>query len=137
MLTKHPATTTVTHHPVDLANHQAKVLDRLQANDLPAQVWTVSFPNTRSTGPAGNGYNETAAVMDDLAKQQPGYIGIDSVRGEDGVGITVSRWTSIAAMVAWRKVVSHAEAQHAGRDRWYTWYRSDVARVDRTSEFNR
>jgi heme-degrading monooxygenase HmoA len=40
-------------------------------------------------------------------------------------------------MVSWRKVVSHQQAQASGRERWYDWYRSDVARVDRTSEFKR
>jgi uncharacterized protein len=136
-LAMHPASTTAVHKTVDIEAHQRTVLDRLSRSDLPMQTWIVSFPNGRPADSDGDGYRDTAAEMDALAAQQPGFVGVDSVRGEDGVGITVSRWSSIAAMVSWRKVASHTEAQHVGRDRWYDWYRSDVARVDRTSEFRR
>jgi heme-degrading monooxygenase HmoA len=111
------------------------VLERLVANDLPAQTWVVSFANERM--PDDDGYPEMAERMDALASEQPGYIGIDSVRGADGVGITVSRWSSIAAMVSWRRLGAHADAQARGRSDWYRSYRSDVARVDRSAAFAR
>ena len=135
-LAKHPASAQVVYKPVDIEAHQARVLARLAAGDLPAQVWTVAFANGRAGG-ADDGYGDTAAEMDSLAHAQPGFLGVDSARTDDGVGITVSRWSSIAAMVSWRRVVAHAEAQQQGRAHWYEWYRSDVARVDRTSEFRR
>jgi uncharacterized protein len=137
MLAKDPASTTRIEMPVDLETHVNNVQTRLAAGDLPAQVWTVAFCNRRPADGAGDGYDEMAVEMDLLAAAQPGYIGIDSARTNAGAGITVSRWASIAAMVSWRRVVAHAEAQHAGRERWYDWYRSDVARVDRTAEFRR
>jgi heme-degrading monooxygenase HmoA len=136
-LVKDPASTTVVSKPVDLITHETAVHDRLVRDELPGQIWVVSFCNQRPDDSDGDGYGETAGVMDELARAQPGYVGIDSVRTDDGVGITVSRWSSIAAMVSWRKVSAHAAAQQAGRDRFYDWYRSDVARVDRTSEFRR
>ncbi len=136
-LAKHPASTTEVHRPADVVTHEANVRDRLIRDDLPAQVWVVSFANERPAGADGDGYGETAEEMDALAKTQPGYIGIESVRSDGGAGITISRWSSIAAMVSWRKVSSHMEAQRSGRERWYDWYRSDVCRVDRTSEFRR
>ncbi len=136
-LAKDPASTTVVHDPHDLDAHRVTVEERLRAGELPAQVWTVSFCNGRVEGGTGDGYSDMATAMDVLAAQQPGYIGIDAVRSDGGVGITVSRWSSIAAMVSWRRVVAHQEAQRTGRDRWYEWYRSDVARVDRTSEFRK
>jgi uncharacterized protein len=132
-----PASTTTVHKPVDLPAHQAAVLERLRNNELPEQVWTVSFCNGRPADGNGDGYNEMGTAMDELARQQPGFIGVDSVRSDSGEGITVSRWSSIAAMVSWRNVVAHQGAQREGRNRWYEWYRSDVARVDRTSSFVR
>lgn len=139
LLVKNPASSVVVHQKVDREAHSAKVRARLVAGDLPSQVWTVSFANGRpiEDESLSDGYAEKGDEMNMLAAQQPGFIGVDSVRDGDGIGITVSRWSSIAAMVSWRKVVSHQEAQASGRDRWYNWYRSDVARVDRTSEFKR
>lgn len=136
-LARHPASTTAVHKRVDIEAHQALVLARLASGDLPTQVWTVAFANQRPTGSDGDGYSATATEMDRLAALQPGFVGVDSVRSDGGTGITVSRWSSIAAMVSWRRVAAHLEAQHTGRDRWYDSYRSDVARVDRTSEFHR
>ena len=136
-LAKDPASTTAVHKTVDIDAHQAAVLARLIAGDLPAQVWTVAFANERPAASAGDGYADTAVEMDSLASQQPGFLGVESARSDGGTGITVSRWSSIAAMVAWRRVGSHRDAQQTGRQRWYDSYRSDVARVDRTSEFQR
>jgi uncharacterized protein len=138
-LEKHPASAVVVHQRADLETHSMKVKARLAANDLPSQVWAVSFANGRPTtdAAASDGYSEMGDEMSTLAAQQPGFIGVDSVRDGEGVGITVSRWSSIAAMVSWRKVVAHQGAQASGRERWYDWYRSDVARVDRTSAFKR
>jgi uncharacterized protein len=138
-LRKDPASAVPFHQKADLVTHSAKVSARLVTGDLPAQVWVVSFANGRPVGDgsSSDGYAETGEEMNTLAAQQPGFVGVDSVRDGDGVGITVSRWSSIAAMVSWRKVVSHQAAQANGRERWYDWYRSDVARVDRTSEFKR
>jgi uncharacterized protein len=134
-LAKSPASSEVVRKVHDIPVHQATVFARLGKNELPPQTWVVSFANERM--PDDDGYGEMGDRMDVLASQQPGYVGIDSVRGSDGVGITVSRWSSIAAMVAWRRLGAHAEAQRRGRSDWYRSYRSDVARVDRTASFER
>jgi uncharacterized protein len=133
-LVKHPASTVEVRREHDVVAHQARVLERLRADDLPAQIWTVAFANRR-TGTDDAGYQETASEMDGLAHAQPGFIGVDAVRGADGVGITVSRWASVAALVNWRNVSAHRAAQSTGRARWYSSYRSDVGRVDRVAEF--
>ncbi len=132
-LTASPASTEVVHNEHDVDAHQHRVLERLVAGDLPEQTWAVSFVNEQR--PNDTGYAETAQHMDELAQRQPGFLGVDSVRGDDGIGITVSRWSSIAALVAWRKLGPHAQARGLGRAQWYATYRSDVARVERTAEF--
>src|SRR5437764_332849 len=53
-----------------------------------------------------DGYAETAARMEELAARQPGYLGVESVRGADGVGITVSYWASLEAVRAWAAVAA-------------------------------
>ena len=78
-----------------------------------------------------SGYAEAARRMGELAAQQPGYLGIESTRGADGVGITVSYWDSEAAIRAWRDQVEHAATRARGRSDWYEAYELRVARVER------
>ena len=56
----------------------------------------VVFTSLRTDG--DNGYAVMSARMDELAAQQPGYLGVETVRGADGFGITVSYWASEAAI---------------------------------------
>lgn len=76
-------------------------------------------------------YAVTAARMAELAVQQAGYLGVESVRTEDGAGITVSYWASEAAIADWKRQVEHAAARDRGRRDWYRHYRVRVARVER------
>ena len=73
------------------------------------------------------GYAEAAARMDALAATQPGWRGVDSVRGPDGLGITVSYWADEASAAAWRRHPDHTAVREAGRGRWYAWYDLHVA----------
>ncbi|MFZ5609282.1 MAG: antibiotic biosynthesis monooxygenase family protein [Pseudomonadota bacterium] len=83
------------------------------------------------------GYGAMAARMEDLAARQPGYLGIDSARGADGLGVTVSYWRDEASLIAWKKVAEHAAAQALGRKTWYRYYRVHVAKVERAYGFDR
>ena len=74
------------------------------------------------TGADQLGYDAAASAMDTLAAAQPGYRGIESVRGADGFGITVSFWADEAAALAWRAHPDHRRIRDAGRGRWYTRY---------------
>ena len=75
------------------------------------------------------GYGPMAARMEELAAQQPGFLGIESARSE--VGITVSYWSSEADAAAWKGVAEHVIAQERGRSEWYADYRVRVATVTR------
>lgn len=92
--------------------------------------WVVVFVSRRS-GADAEGYGAMAERMEQLARAQPGFVGMHSVRGEDGVGITVCYWQSAEAIAAWKRDVEHAAAQQRGRERWYESYAVTVARVER------
>ncbi|MBO9524234.1 MAG: antibiotic biosynthesis monooxygenase [Nocardioidaceae bacterium] len=66
-----------------------------------------------------------------LAQEQPGFLGYESTRDEDGFGITVSYWADEDAARAWKQVHEHAIAQQRGRDVWYADYQVRVATVGR------
>jgi heme-degrading monooxygenase HmoA len=86
---------------------------------------------SRLTGNDPAGYAEAASRMETLAAAQPGYRGIESARGGDGFGITVSYWASEADAIAWRDQPDHAATREAGRAHWYADYQVVVAQVVR------
>lgn len=91
--------------------------------------YAVIFTSLRRDG--DHGYGVTADRMVELAAQQPGYLGVESVRGDDGLGITVSYWESEAAIAAWRRHAEHSLARERGRNEWYEHYELRVAKVER------
>ncbi|WP_375203804.1 antibiotic biosynthesis monooxygenase family protein [Hyphococcus sp.] len=96
---------------------------------LTPPYYAVIFSNQRT--PGDNGYAETAERMETLAKSMPGYLGIESVRGEDGFGITISYWQSEEAIANWKKNAEHEAARSRGRAEWYESFELRVARVER------
>ena len=84
---------------------------------------------------AEEGYAETSERMNELARQQPGFLGIESARGADGVGITVSYWTDLESIASWKRDVEHREAQRRGRSDWYAGYVTRISRVERAYAF--
>ncbi|MDT4870494.1 putative protein YqjZ [compost metagenome] len=76
-------------------------------------------------------YAATAERMLELARDQPGFLGVESARGADGLGITVSYWASEDDIRHWRVQAEHREAQRRGREDWYRAFRTRVAKVER------
>jgi heme-degrading monooxygenase HmoA len=83
------------------------------------------------------GYAVTADRMVELASVQPGFLGIESVRGADGIGITVSYWSSLEAIRHWRDVAEHRVAQASGRSTWYDEFKLRICRVESETRFVR
>ena len=92
------------------------------------------FTSVRTAG--DNGYAEMAKRMLELAEEQDGFLGVESVRDDD-IGITVSYWTSLEAIEKWKRNAEHLEAQRRGRDKWYQAYHLRVAKVTRERTFVR
>ena len=94
--------------------------------------YAVIFTSLRTA--MDEGYSEMAERMVQLASNQPGFLGIESVR-EGAVGITVSYWASEEAVVLWKDNLEHRDAQASGRSGWYRQYRVRVAKVERDYGF--
>jgi heme-degrading monooxygenase HmoA len=77
------------------------------------------------------GYAQMSEKMLELASQQPGFLGAESTRDENGFGITVSYWSSLEAIENWRKHSAHQVAQQKGREEWYSQYHTRVCKVER------
>ena len=99
------------------------------ANAPAAPYYAVIFTSQRTGG--DDGYAAMADRMMALAIEQPGFLGTDSARGADGLGITVSYWDSEEAIAAWKAHAEHSVAREQGRAQWYSAFTLRVARVER------
>jgi len=82
-----------------------------------------------------DGYNETSAQMELLAKKQPGFLGIESARNE--IGITISYWDSLEAIKNWKQNAEHLYAQKNGKEKWYSKYHVRICKVEREYTFSK
>jgi heme-degrading monooxygenase HmoA len=98
--------------------------------------YAVVFTSLR-TDPDDDGYAKTADRMEQLARDQPGFLGVESARGADGVGITVSYWDSLESIRRWREHAEHKLAQRDGKAKWYASYGLRVCRVEEEIHFER
>ena len=101
------------------------------ADDLPEPpYYAVIFSSLRTAG--DQGYGAMAERMLALARAQPGYLGVESARDGDGLGITVSYWRDEESIARWKQDAEHLIAQARGKKTWYSAYELRVARVERT-----
>ena len=80
------------------------------------------------------GYSEMAESMENLAKLQPGFIGVESAK--EDIGITISYWETIDAIKNWKANLDHLMAQKLGKAQWYRWYKVRICKVEREYEFH-
>lgn len=95
--------------------------------------YAVIFTSTQNENIKG--YSEMADKMERLAKQQDGFIGIETARNK--IGITVSYWKSLDAIKNWKQQTEHLQAQQKGKIDWYSWYNVKICKVEREYEFNK
>jgi heme-degrading monooxygenase HmoA len=94
--------------------------------------YAVIFSSQRAGGGQDDdGYAATAERMLELAANQDGFLGVETARGADGFGITVSYWRDEASIARWKADAEHVLAQQMGRERWYESYQLRVAEVER------
>ena len=75
------------------------------------------------------GYEEMAAEMVRMAKEQDGFMEIDSAR--EVIGLTVSYWRDLGSIKAWKENLAHLQAQKLGKQKWYESYSVRIAKVER------
>ena len=102
------------------------IVDNLETPYYAVIFTTISSENT-------DGYQEAAQRMEILAKQQKGFLGMESARSE--IGITVSYWQTLAAISAWKNNMEHAAVRELGREKWYKKYQLRICKVERAYGF--
>ena len=97
------------------------------ANTPAPPYYAVIFTSLRTEGDAG--YDAMSDRMVELASQQTGFLGFESAR--DGVGITVSYWSDLESIRNWKANTEHLEAQRLGHQKWYSAFKTRIAKVER------
>ncbi len=73
--------------------------------------------------------------MGELAKEQSGYLGIESAREE--LGITISYWKDLQSIRRWHENSEHKLAQMKGYKTWYQSFTVRICRVEKEYGFER
>ncbi len=92
---------------------------------------------SRLTALAGADYSEMAAEMLETAKTMPGFVDFKTFKADDGERVSIVWWQDEETMAAWRTHARHRVAQKSGREKWYEYYKIEVAEVLRASAFER
>ncbi len=80
-------------------------------------------------------YDKMAAKMNLLAKEQDGFLGVETAR--EGVGITVSYWKNRTAIKKWKAHLAHSEARKKGKEEWYKLFKVRVCKVESDYSFEK
>lgn len=101
----------------------------------PAPPYVAVIFTSLRTPDHGDEYAAVAARMEALVADHPGFLGLESARGSDGLGITVGYFRTAADARAWKGHVEHLGAQQLGREKFYAAYRVRIATVEREYGF--
>ena len=93
--------------------------------------YAVIFTSLRTDG--DNGYAVMADRMMELAKNQSGFLGVESAREQ--IGITVSYWKDLESIQKWKDNPEHRVAQRKGKEAWYEQFTTRIAKVERDYTF--
>ncbi len=99
----------------------------LIANTPNPPYYAVIFTSHRSND--DNEYGQMAERMLELARKQPGFLGVESAREQ--IGITVSYWSDLESIKKWKENAEHREAQKMGIEKYYTSFKTRIAKVER------
>ncbi len=97
----------------------------------PQPPYYAAIFSSQRNGKGEADYATAAERMFELAMQQPGYLGAESVRDANGFGITVAYFDSEENILRWRNHTEHAATRVRGKREWYEHFEVRVAKVER------
>lgn len=101
------------------------------ANTPKPPYYAVIFTSERTE--VKNGYENMANKTVELAKQQDGFLGIESSR--ENIGITISYWKDLESIRKWKINTDHQLAQQKGKTEWYKSYKTRICLVERDYDY--
>lgn len=75
-------------------------------------------------------YAEYDELTLNIVQEMPGYLGYESMKHE-GRGMFISYWKDHESIKEWAMHPIHIEAKKHGAEKWYRYYHSMIAEVNR------
>ena len=100
-------------------------------------MFLVVFRNRKRADIDAAAYSAEAALMEGMARRQPGFISFKSYVANDEEVIALSEWENEDAALAWRRVAEHSAAQSRGRSEFYEEYTLFACKHPRIHRFSR
>ena len=97
------------------------------------KYYAVIFTSQKSD--VDTGYAEMSERLVELARMEPGFLGLESARNE--LGITVSYWSNLKAIKNWRNNIEHAKARAKGKELWYSSFKVRICEILNDYEFEK
>ncbi|HKA86039.1 MAG TPA: antibiotic biosynthesis monooxygenase [Haliangiales bacterium] len=82
-------------------------------------------------------YDALDARMGELVQTIPGFLSAKAYVADDGDRVSIIRFDSEAALLAWRNHPEHLEAQRQGREQFFRAYEIEVCAVTRAYGYPR
>jgi heme-degrading monooxygenase HmoA len=98
-------------------------------------MYLVVFRNRKRADIDQAEYGAEADRMEEMARQQPGFLSFKSYNSEDGEVIAMSEWQSEKAARSWGRVAEHRAVQARGRQQYYAEYTLYGCNEPRTHRF--
>jgi heme-degrading monooxygenase HmoA len=95
--------------------------------------YAVIFTSIRTEG--DQGYGDMSDRMEELCRNQRGFLGMDHARNE--VGITICYCKTLEDIENLKQNLEHKEAQRLGYEKWYKSYKIKICKVERAFEWER
>jgi len=86
---------------------------------------------------AGDDYSQMAQAMAAHARTFKGFVDMKAFKADDGERLTMVWWEDQETLKVWATDAKHRAAQNLGREKWYEYYKIDVAEVVRSNNFER
>ncbi len=104
---------------------------------LPEPPYVVTiFTSVRTDGDEA-AYQAMAEDMFELVAEQDGFLGYENFSSDDGKHVTIAYFRDEEAILNWKRVAEHREAQRLGREKWYQSFTLRIATVTRAYGFER
>lgn len=85
-------------------------------------MFLVVFRNRKRPDIDRAAYQAEAVRMEQLAREQPGFLSFKGYTADDGETVAISEWEDEASARAWGRVAEHRAAQLRGRQAYYESY---------------
>lgn len=94
--------------------------------------YLVVFTSIRNTN--DHEYGATNDHLFDQIKKHTGFVSAFSTRDAERRGVTVSYWSSLDAIQAWRTDTEHLKAK-GRKEEWYDFYKIDICKIEHSYEW--